>query len=68
MKRDISNEFNAVIPGTTSIDTKRNMEFSITTNGALDESRRECRNYGGLTTGVKVFLRAFTLIELPAVE
>jgi hypothetical protein len=59
---------NAVITGTTLIDIKGNMEFSITTNGALDDSRRECRAFDGLTAGVKAFLRAFTLIELLVVD
>ena len=40
------------------------MKFSITTNGALDESRRESRAFGGFTSGVRAHKRAFTLIEL----
>ncbi|MGH7980114.1 MAG: prepilin-type N-terminal cleavage/methylation domain-containing protein [Limisphaerales bacterium] len=39
------------------------MTFSITSNGALDDSRRESRAFGGFIPGVKA-QPAFTLIEL----
>src|SRR5215469_324064 len=39
------------------------MKFSIATNGALDDSRKESRAFDGLTRGVKA-QGAFTLVEL----
>ncbi len=40
------------------------MKFSITTNGALDDSRRGSRAFGGLIPSVRASKGAFTLIEL----